>query len=132
MTVLEASDRIGGRIHDENVLGTCVSRGAMFITGICNNPITTLAHQMGVALHMVNEDKCELMLERGVAVDTPTDVRVEQHFNAALDKLAVWRAHSAGDRSLASNITIIPSFGKFSCVKFLRNVLSKIWCVKFL
>ena len=105
MTVLEASDRIGGRIHDENVIGTCVSQGAMFITGICNNPITMLAHQMGVSLHVVNEDKCELMLERGEAVEPATDVRVEQHFNTALDRLAVWRTRSTGDRSLASKLT---------------------------
>ena len=102
VTVLEVSDRIGGRVHDENVVGTCVSQGAMFITRICSNPITTLAHQMGVALRVVNEDKCELMLERGCPVEPATDVRVEQHFNASLDRLAGWRAHSAGDRSLAS------------------------------
>ena len=44
--MLEAQERIGGRVLDDTSFGRCVSLGAMIVTGICNNPITTLCKQV--------------------------------------------------------------------------------------
>ena len=46
MTVLEAQERVGGRVLDDTSFGRSVSLGAMIVTGICNNPITTLCKQV--------------------------------------------------------------------------------------
>ncbi len=89
--LLEASGRVGGRVKDDFSLGPCVGLGAMFITGIKNNPLSLLASQLGLSLQHTNEDKCELISEQGWRPDPELDRKVEAHFNTALDKLAEWR-----------------------------------------
>ena len=44
--MLEAQEHVGGRVLDDTSFGRCVSLGAMIVTGICNNPITTLCKQV--------------------------------------------------------------------------------------
>lgn len=100
VTVLEASDRIGGRVYDDHSLGSCCSRGAMFITGLVNNPFTLLSKQAGVKIWEVNEERCELLTEYGGIADKDIDSKVEQQFNMALDKLADWRMSKPADCSL--------------------------------
>ena len=87
-------------MKDDFSLGPCVGMGAMFITGICNNPFTLLAEQRGIPLRAVNEDRCDLVTERGRKVDAAADVKVEKHFNKTLDLLAEWRAGQTTDVSL--------------------------------
>ena len=100
VTVLEASDRIGGRVDDDYSMGSCCSRGAMFITGLANNPFTLLSKQAGEEVWEVNEDRCELLTEAGGIADKDIDMKVEQQFNNALDRLAEWRLTKPPDCSL--------------------------------
>lgn len=81
-------------------MGPCVGLGAMFITGICNNPLTLLSRQLGIELRLINEDRCELINEQGQRPDQQVDIEVEKHFNRALDKLAEWREKQKTDVSL--------------------------------
>lgn len=97
MTILEANGRIGGRVKDDFSMGPCVGLGAMFITGICNNPLTLLSQQLGINLRLINEDHCELINEKGRRPDKEVDATVERHFNSALDKLAQWRENQTVD-----------------------------------
>ena len=48
VTVLEARDRLGGRINDSIEYGDrrCIGRGAQAVTGTINNPITTICYQV--------------------------------------------------------------------------------------
>ena len=46
--MLEAQDRVCGRVMDDTSFGRCVSLGAMIVTGICNNPIITMCKQVCV------------------------------------------------------------------------------------
>ena len=87
-------------MRDDFSLGPCVSMGAMFITGICNNPFTLLAEQQGIPLHVVNDDRCDLVTESGRKVDGESDRKVEQHFNQTLDLLSEWRASQSEDLPL--------------------------------
>lgn len=99
--ILEASGRIGGRVKDDFSLGPCVGLGAMFITGINNNPLMLLSRQLGLSLQHTNEDRCELINEQGWQPEASLDKKVEGHFNKALDKLAEWRrVCTDGDVSL--------------------------------
>lgn len=99
--LLEASGRIGGRVKDDFSLGPCIGLGAMFITGINNNPLMLLTRQLGLSLRHTNEDCCELISEDGWRPESAVDKRVEAHFNRALDKLAEWRkSYSDEDVSL--------------------------------
>ena len=46
VTVLEARDRLGGRVWDDYGTGVCVGRGAQIVNGTTNNPISLLCHQV--------------------------------------------------------------------------------------
>ena len=103
VTILEASNRIGGRVYDEYPSNGCgiVRMGAMFVTGVINNPFTLLSKQLeDVQLIPIDEDHCDLLLERGVVTPYDMDRRVEENYNTTLDKLSEWRAGTRGDASL--------------------------------
>ena len=102
--ILEASGRIGGRVKDNYSLGPCVGLGAMFITGICNNPLTLLARQLGLSLRLINEGNCELINEQGLIPDKEMDKMVEKQFNQTLDKLQDWRMQQVTDVPLGSKL----------------------------
>ena len=104
MKILEASSRIGGRVNDDSTFGHAVGIGAMFITGIINNPLTLLVRQCDLKLLQVQEDHCELLMETGVIADRGTDSKVEYQFNMNLDKLAEWREEDPQDISLYGNL----------------------------
>jgi monoamine oxidase len=48
VTILEARDRLGGRTHTDNSLGSSVDLGAAWIHGPDGNPLTPLAEKLGV------------------------------------------------------------------------------------
>lgn len=83
--LLEARNRIGGRIDTCDWQGTTIDRGASWIHGAKNNPITALAQQFGVKtavsdvnLLMLFADKQKLITIDKVATD-----------REALDQLAL-------------------------------------------
>ncbi len=49
--VLEASDRVGGRVREADLDGSPVELGASWIHGVDGNPLTELAGEAGVGLH---------------------------------------------------------------------------------
>lgn len=96
VTVLEASDRIGGRVRDDNSLGVCVGMGAHIVTGVTNSPLTTLCLQTGHGMRLIR-DHCDLYTTAGQVVSSERDRRVEFHFNAMLDAVAQWRLGQTKD-----------------------------------
>ncbi|XP_037526468.2 lysine-specific histone demethylase 1B-like [Rhipicephalus sanguineus] len=96
VTVLEASDRIGGRVRDDTSFGVCVGMGAHIVTGVTNSPLTTLCLQSGHGMRLIR-DHCGLYTTVGHMVPTECDRRVEFHFNAMLDAVAQWRLGQTKD-----------------------------------
>ena len=43
---MEASNRVGGRIKDDDSLGNCIGLGAQIITGCINNPLFVMCEQV--------------------------------------------------------------------------------------
>lgn len=56
VTVLEAQDKVGGRLRSDRTLGIAFDEGASWIHGINGNPITGLAEKAGMAtFHTADE-----------------------------------------------------------------------------
>uniref|UniRef100_A0A4W3HQF0 [histone-H3]-N(6),N(6)-dimethyl-L-lysine(4) FAD-dependent demethylase n=2 Tax=Callorhinchus milii TaxID=7868 RepID=A0A4W3HQF0_CALMI len=88
--VLEARDRIGGRVWDDYSLGVTVGKGAQIVNGCINNPIALMCEQFGIKMHKLG-DRCDLIQEGGRVTDPTVDKRIDFHFNAMLDVVAEWR-----------------------------------------
>lgn len=58
VVVLEAQDRVGGRLRTNRTLGVAFDEGASWIHGVTGNPIATLAQQSGMTtFHTVDESR---------------------------------------------------------------------------
>lgn len=56
VTVLEARDRIGGRVWTSHALGVPLDLGASWIHAITGNPITAIAERLGAAITPTGDD----------------------------------------------------------------------------
>ncbi|XP_059544712.1 lysine-specific histone demethylase 2 isoform X5 [Myotis daubentonii] len=91
VTVLEAKDRIGGRVWDDKSFkGVIVGRGAQIVNGCINNPVALMCEQLGISMHKFGE-RCDLIQEGGRITDPTIDKRMDFHFNALLDVVSEWR-----------------------------------------
>ncbi|XP_041360495.1 lysine-specific histone demethylase 1B-like [Gigantopelta aegis] len=105
VTVLEARDRIGGRVHDDYSMGRCVGKGAQVLVGYTNNPISTICYQAGLELTVMSEH-CPLINEKGQVIDELLDRRIDFHFNALLDIIAEWRKN----KDITADVSLLEKF----------------------
>ena len=54
--VLEAQDKIGGRLRTNRSLGIAFDEGASWIHGVNGNPISTLAQEAGMTTYFTDND----------------------------------------------------------------------------
>ncbi|XP_052012901.1 lysine-specific histone demethylase 2 [Apodemus sylvaticus] len=91
VTILEAKDRIGGRVWDDkSFTGVVVGRGPQIVNGCINNPVALMCEQLGISMHKLGE-RCDLIQEGGRITDPTIDKRMDFHFNALLDVVSEWR-----------------------------------------
>jgi monoamine oxidase len=69
VTVYEARDRIGGRVHTDRSLGAAVDLGASWIHGSDGNPLTALADAAGVATKTTDQDDITAYDSNGDEID---------------------------------------------------------------
>ncbi|MCU0327812.1 MAG: FAD-dependent oxidoreductase [Chitinophagales bacterium] len=72
--VLEAQDKVGGRLRTNRSLGFAFDEGASWIHGVNGNPITTLAQQAGMTSIKTDDDSL-------IAYDFDGTEITEQRFN---------------------------------------------------
>ncbi|MEJ1284758.1 lysine (K)-specific demethylase 1B [Cricetulus griseus] len=102
VTVLEAKDRIGGRVWDDKSFkGVVVGRGAQIVNGCINNPVALMCEQLGISMHKLGE-RCDLIQEGGRITDPTIDKRMDFHFNALLDVVSEWRK----DKTLLQDVPL--------------------------
>lgn len=74
VVVLEARDRIGGRIFTDRSLGVPVEQGANFIHGFNGNPVAALASKAGGMPFFVDEEQSAVLLSGG---EEPEDFEID-------------------------------------------------------
>ncbi|XP_064629028.1 lysine-specific histone demethylase 1A-like [Lineus longissimus] len=83
--VLEARDRVGGRIATFRKSNYVADLGAMVVTGLGGNPVTVLSKQVNMELHKIKQ-RCPLYESNGnTQVPKDKDEMVEREFNRLLE-----------------------------------------------
>lgn len=82
--VLEARDRVGGRIATFRKNNYTADLGAMVVTGVWGNPITVLSRQTGMDMVSIKQP-CPLYGSGGKPVPKEKDDMVEREFNRLLE-----------------------------------------------
>ncbi len=107
VSILEARDRIGGRIWTDSSLGLPVDLGAGWIHKATGNPLTTLAESYG--LQLVNTDAF-----REVAFDSRGKLIQKPDFKAARNLLyQIIRDGSNAAEDLNSDISLQTTFNQY-------------------
>ncbi|XP_064615884.1 lysine-specific histone demethylase 1A-like [Liolophura sinensis] len=88
VVILEARDRVGGRVATFRKGNYVADLGAMVVTGLGGNPITVLSKQVNMELHKIKQ-KCPLYESNGGTLSTTVpkekDEMVEREFNRLLE-----------------------------------------------
>lgn len=84
VVVLEARDRVGGRIATFRKGQFVADLGAMVVTGLGGNPITILSKQVKMILHKIKQ-RCPLYESNGATVPKDKDEMIEREFNRLLE-----------------------------------------------
>ncbi|XP_025419821.1 lysine-specific histone demethylase 1A [Sipha flava] len=98
VVVLEARDRVGGRIATFRKNSYVADLGAMVVTGLGGNPVTVLSKQINMELHRIRQ-KCPLYepgkLNALVSTQVPKDKdeMVEREFNRLLEATSYLSHH---------------------------------------
>ena len=65
VTVIEAQEKVGGRLRTNRNLGIAFDEGASWIHGINGNPVTTLAQQAGMNTYETIDDQADASYDIG-------------------------------------------------------------------
>lgn len=88
VVVLEARDRLGGRLHTDRSLGTPVEMGANWIHGTEKNPLTALAKAAGAKTFVTDsDDKMEVFRPGGKSVPDNELEAAEVRYERLLDRI---------------------------------------------
>lgn len=88
VVVLEARDRLGGRLHTDRRLGFPVELGANWIHGVEGNPITVLAKSVGARTVITDdEDSVEVRRAGGKLVPDRELTNAETRYQRLLDRI---------------------------------------------
>ena len=127
VTVLEARDRIGGRMWTSNKWPDMpVDMGASWIHGVTGNPLTALAEQAGSRLLFTNSNRTRTYNTSGKPMTSAENSRL-RGYNSQIYK-AIDRAQSRGAdasiRQVLSSLTsqLDPASEAFRFINFIINI----------
>jgi len=84
VVVLEARERVGGRVATVRQEQYIADLGAMVLTGLGGNPLTIISNQVNIELHKIRQ-RCPLFESSGLIVPKDKDELVEREFNKLLE-----------------------------------------------
>lgn len=83
--ILEAQEKVGGRLRTDRSLGVAFDEGASWIHGPNGNPITNLASQSGANTFLTDDDNVAVFDTNGSAYSDSILTSSENQFNNALN-----------------------------------------------
>lgn len=83
--VLEAQEKVGGRLRTDRSLGVAFDEGASWIHGPNGNPITNLASQSGANTFLTDDDNSAVFDINGTQYSDSVLTNTENQFNNAVD-----------------------------------------------
>lgn len=83
--VLEAQEKVGGRLRTDRSLGVPFDEGASWIHGPNGNPITNLASQSGANTFLTDDDNVEVYDMNGLAYSDSVLTSTESQFDDAVE-----------------------------------------------
>lgn len=105
VVVLEARERIGGRLYTDHSLGAPIDLGASWIHGIDGNPLALFAAARGLELVPTRFESSRLFDERGTVVDAAAaESRYAELLEAAVGALGSDEAGPSLDAALGAAI----------------------------
>jgi polyamine oxidase len=99
VTILEARDRLGGRIWTDDALGVPLDMGAAWIHGSRRNPLTALARAAGIRGMASDFDSVALYTRNGRRLTQEQLKAVAAITSEILDELEAAKAHALVDES---------------------------------
>lgn len=85
--VLEAQEKVGGRLRTDRSLGVAFDEGASWIHGPIGNPIKNLASQSGANIFLTDDDNIAVYDINGSAYTDSTLTSYESQFSNALNSV---------------------------------------------
>lgn len=107
--VIEARERMGGRIWTNDSLGSPLDLGASWIHGIKNNPIHELAAKHNIITHPTDEEAFQLFDTDGQMITEKDILSAEQAYEDLIELLDEEREELSNDLSLQAGIETVLS-----------------------
>lgn len=102
--VLEARDRIGGRIWTDRSLGLPLDLGASWIHGVRDNPVAALAQRAKLATVATDYESKSLYDRTGKRVDGAAYAAEQRQFERLIAAVSAYREEVHGDMPLSQAI----------------------------
>ena len=104
VTILEARNRIGGRMNTNTSLGAAVDLGASWIEGVKNNPIAGLTRSFGIPTVRSDDDSLRVFTSGGRQLSDREVSRIYSRGESLLDQLLDYREQLDDDVSMAAGL----------------------------
>ncbi|WP_452218663.1 flavin monoamine oxidase family protein [Lacinutrix undariae] len=95
--VLEAQDKIGGRLKTDRSLGIAFDEGASWIHGPKGNPITSIADKAGANTFLTSDDNLAVFDYNGQEYSDSKLIKTERKYNTVLRNIDGSKKESFGD-----------------------------------
>lgn len=102
--VLEARDRIGGRVWTSNALGTPLDLGGSWIHGINGNPLSALADKVGAKRVRTDYESMTLYDTDGSELSDKVADEIDEAFEELEEQITRWQDELDNDISLQAAV----------------------------
>jgi monoamine oxidase len=107
VTILEARDRVGGRVWTYSGLGAPIEMGAGEIHGASNNPLTALAGQLGLETVPTRRDLFQFFDRDGRGVSRQSALESLAQFQKLLSDTSIFARKAQQDLTLAQALKVV-------------------------